>query len=120
MIATLRSRSRTRLAAGMAAASVIAAGAWAAVIGGCGAPTDDEGSTVNVQPFGNAPGAGPSANGSGGSGASTLNSATPGVSCLPGQGRCASGRLAQVCNSTGTGFDPVTCDGANVCLAGAC
>lgn len=113
--------SRSRFTAapvttGLALGGLLASAALAGLMAGCGAESDPESSTNSIQAFGPG-GSNPGATGAGGSSANTttLNS-----SCLPGTARCAGGRIAQVCNSAGNGFDTTNCSGSDVCLAGAC
>ncbi|MEO8178711.1 MAG: expansin EXLX1 family cellulose-binding protein [Deltaproteobacteria bacterium] len=102
--------------------------AGAGVLAACSSEPDVGTDNESILPFGSGPGgttnvAGMGGGNSTGTSASVTGgttSAPPSVSCLPGQGRCLGGRTAQICNSTGTGFDTTTCDGTNVCLAGAC
>ena len=114
------SRSRTTAAqvkAGLALGALLASAGLAGLLAGCGAESDPESSTNGIQAFG----PGGSNAGATGAGAGTSgNTTTIASSCLPGAARCAGGRIAQVCNSAGNGFDPINCSGSDVCLAGAC
>lgn len=126
MMVSHRSRSISRLVpAGVA--SGLAALAAAGVLAACAAEPDTDTDSEGILPFGaGPPGAMTNVTGAGGNGSpssvgtSGTSSAGPSLSCLAGQARCAGGRTVQVCNSSGTGFDTSTCDGSNVCLAGAC
>ncbi|HEU4584060.1 MAG TPA: expansin-like protein [Polyangiaceae bacterium] len=101
---------------GLALGALLASAGWAGLLAGCGSESDPDSSTNGIQAFGPG-GNNPGVTGSGGSSASTTSVTS---SCLPGAARCAGGRIAQVCNSAGNGFDTTTCTGTDVCLAGAC
>lgn len=120
-----RSRfTAARVTSGLALGVLLASAALAGLLAGCGAESDPDSSTSSIQAFG--PGASnPGTTGAGGGGAigggsTAAGTTTVAAACLPGAARCAGGRIAQVCNSAGTGFDTTNCTGSDVCLAGAC
>src|SRR5690349_8563924 len=122
MIAKPSSRSIPRLTAGvttgMALGALLTCATLAGLLAGCGAESDPDSSTNGIQAFGPGGGTNPGATGAGGS--ASAGTTTASSSCLPGAARCAGGRIAQVCNSAGNGFDTTNCTGTDVCLAGAC
>jgi expansin len=91
----------------------------AIALGACSAPTESDGPVVDVPRF---EGGTNPLNPSGGTSGAPSSSSSGGVaaSCLAGGARCKTGDSLETCNSAGTGFDVSTCDGDNVCLAGAC
>jgi expansin len=125
MMAPHRSRFRSRFAAAWLASGLVAL-ASVGVLTACSGEPDVSTDNESILPFGGTPGGAANNSGVGGGTGGTgtpsggAASAPPSLSCLPGQARCAGGRTVQVCNSTGTGFDTTSCEGSNVCLAGAC